>query len=82
MGKSRLTFCGWRPSVSRLYLAAYYWPEDDDDCMISYARSKGYGIIKPNGLDVTVDVQAQGGSKYYFTMSELTESLSAALFLE
>jgi hypothetical protein len=34
----------------QLYLAAYYWP--DEDC--EYACSKGYGIIQPNGADLTV----------------------------
>lgn len=43
---------------SKLYLAAYYWL--DEDC-ISYARNKGYGIIKPNGSDLTVGVKAEGG---------------------
>jgi hypothetical protein len=33
----------------KLYLAAYYWP--DEDC--TYARSKGYGIIQLNGADLT-----------------------------
>ena len=42
------------------YLAAYHWP-DDEDC-ISYARSKGYGIIQPNGSDLTVHFKAKGRS--------------------
>ena len=44
---------------ARLYLAAYYW-HDDEDC-ISYARNKGYGIIQPNGSDLTVHFKARGG---------------------
>ena len=45
---------------AKLYLAAYHWP-DDEDC-ISYARSKGYGIIQPtgNGSDLTVHFKAKG----------------------
>lgn len=43
---------------SRLYLAAYFWP-DDEDCIL-YARNKGYGIIQPNGADLTVGFKAEG----------------------
>jgi hypothetical protein len=49
MGKEK---CG-----SRLYLAAYYWPNNDT---ISHARNKGYGVIQPNGEDLTVEVKAKG----------------------
>jgi len=42
---------------AQLYLAAYYWP-DDEDC-VSYARNKGYGIIQPNGSDLTVHFKAK-----------------------
>ena len=44
---------------AQLYLAAYYWP-DDEDC-VSYARNKGYGIIQPNGSDLAVHFKAEGG---------------------
>ena len=40
---------------AKLYLAAYYWPEDE---IIHYAQSLGYGIILPNGTDLTVHVKA------------------------
>jgi hypothetical protein len=41
---------------SRLYLAAYHWP--DEDCIL-YARNRGYGIIQPNGTDLTVGFKAE-----------------------
>lgn len=44
---------------AKLYLAAYYWP-DDEDC-VSYARNKGYGIIQPNGPELAVHFKAEGG---------------------
>jgi hypothetical protein len=44
---------------ARLYLAAYYWP-DDEDCIFC-ALNKGYGIIKPNGSDLIVHFKAKGG---------------------
>ncbi len=44
---------------AQLYLAAYYWP-DDEDC-VSYAHNKGYGIIQPNGSDLAVHFKAEGG---------------------
>jgi hypothetical protein len=43
---------------ARIFLAAYYWGSDDD--CISYARSKGYGIIQPNGSDLKVTAMAAG----------------------
>ena len=42
---------------AKLFLAAYYW-QDDEDCL-SYTRSQGYGIIQPNSLDLVVDVMAE-----------------------
>lgn len=46
---------------AQLYLAAYYWP-DDEDC-ISYACKKGYGVIQPterlHRLTVTVHSKAK-----------------------
>ena len=45
---------------AKLYLAAYYWP-DDEDCIL-YTQSKGYGIIQPNGADLTVHLKAKGKS--------------------
>ena len=56
----------------KLYLAAYYWP-DDEDC-ISYAQSKGYGIIQPNGADLTVHLKAKGKWMTISFISELTYS--------
>ena len=49
---------GTKNKCARLYLAAYHW--GDEDC-ISHARSKGYGIIRPNGSDLTVHSKAEGG---------------------
>ena len=47
--------------VAKLYLAAYDWPVDSDEDCIAYARSKGYGIIQPNGSsDFTVNFKAKG----------------------
>ena len=44
---------------AQLYLAAFYWP-DDEDC-ISHARNKGYGVLQPlNGSDLTVCFEAKG----------------------
>jgi hypothetical protein len=43
---------------ARLYLAAYYWP-NEEDC-IYHARNKGYGIIQPNGSDLTVHFRTKG----------------------
>ena len=57
MSKS-LAAIGKKGHHARLYLAAYYWP-DDEDC-ISYAQNKGYGIIKPNGSDLAIHSKAQG----------------------
>lgn len=45
-------------SRAKLFLAAYHWPSDDNS--IAYARSKGYGIIRPNGSDLDVSVMAEG----------------------
>ncbi|KIM85207.1 hypothetical protein PILCRDRAFT_353377 [Piloderma croceum F 1598] len=42
-------------SRARIFLATHYWPSDD---CISYARSKGYGIIQPNGSDLNVTAMA------------------------
>ena len=47
-----------KAKCARLYLAAYCWPDNEDGK--SYARSKGYGIIQPNGSDLTVHVKAEG----------------------
>jgi len=43
-------------SRAKLFLAGYYW--DDDESCISFTRSKGYGILKPNGKDLSVDTMA------------------------
>jgi hypothetical protein len=45
-------------SRAKFFLAAYSWPSDHD--CISYARSKGYGIIQPNGSDLNVALMAVG----------------------
>jgi hypothetical protein len=45
-------------SHAKIFLAAYYWPSDNN--CVSYAYSKGYGIIHPNGLDLTVAAIAEG----------------------
>jgi hypothetical protein len=37
---------------SKLYLAGYYW--DDDESTISFTGAKGYGIIRPNGDDLDI----------------------------
>jgi hypothetical protein len=42
----------------KLFLAGYYW-HDDKTC-IEFTRSQGYGIIKPNGRDLDVEVMAVG----------------------
>lgn len=42
---------------SRIYLAAHFWRDED----LLYARNKGFGIIQPNGSDLTVSVKAEGG---------------------
>jgi len=47
-----------KDKLARLYLAAYYSP-DDEDC-ITYACDKGYGIIQPNGSDLNVYFRAKG----------------------
>jgi hypothetical protein len=60
MGRSKRTM---------LYLAAYYW-QDDEDC-IPFARNLGYGIIQPNGLDLTIDTKAKG--MYYVAFTSLHE---------
>lgn len=61
MGKEK---CG-----SRLYLAAYFWP--DNNC-ISHARNKGYGIIRQNGENLTIEVKAEGGlDQHDFTVSAM-----------
>jgi hypothetical protein len=49
---------------ARLYLAAYFWP-DDNDC-ISYAQSMGFGVILPNGSDLEIHVKAKGN--WYLTI--------------
>lgn len=62
-----------KKAKAKLYLAAYYWP-DDDDCM-SYARNKGYGIILPNGSDLMrlkVHIKAMGRWLTISFISELT----------
>ena len=52
-----------RGKRGRLYLAAYHWPDEDS----LYARNKGYGIIQPNGSDLTVHFRAKGElDSYYF----------------
>ena len=43
----------------QLYLAGYYWPDSDEDC-VSYTHNKGYGSIQPNGSDLTVLFKAKG----------------------
>jgi hypothetical protein len=43
-------------SRTKLLLAAYYW-HDDKSC-ISFTRSQGYGIIQPNGKDLSIEVMA------------------------
>ena len=47
-----------RVGCAKLFLAAYYWQDDED--RLSYTRSQGYGIIQPNGLDLAVDIIAEG----------------------
>jgi hypothetical protein len=47
-----------KQSRAKLFLAAYFW-RDDETC-ISFTRSQGYGIIQPNGKDLTVEVMAVG----------------------
>ena len=47
-----------KQSRAKLYLAAYYW--HDDKLCASFARSQGYGIIQPNGRDLSVEVMALG----------------------
>lgn len=42
----------------KLFLAGYYW-HDHKTC-IEFTRSQGYGIIKPNGRDMDVEVMAVG----------------------
>lgn len=49
---------GMGPKKAKLYLAAYNWSDDDD--VISYASSLGYGVIRPNGQDLTVHAKANG----------------------
>lgn len=57
---------------AQLYLAAYYWP-DNEDC-VSYARRKGYGIIQTNGSDLTVHSKAKVGlDKCDVCVRELTD---------
>jgi hypothetical protein len=45
-------------SRTKLFLAGYFW--DDDESCVSFTRSKGYGIVKPNGEDLSVDVMPLG----------------------
>lgn len=45
-------------SRAKLFLAAYFW--NDDESCISFTRNQGYGIIQPNGKDLTVKVMAVG----------------------
>ncbi|KAF5383024.1 hypothetical protein D9615_005084 [Tricholomella constricta] len=52
---SRSLMAMGKDNRARLYLAAYYWPDDE----VSYARSKGYGIIQPNGSDLTIHFKAK-----------------------
>ena len=40
----------------KLFLASYYW-HDDKTC-IEFTHSQEYGIIKPNGRDLDVDIMA------------------------
>lgn len=47
-----------KQSRAKLYLAANFW-HDDKSC-ISFTRSQGYGIIRPNGRDLTVEATAAG----------------------
>ena len=47
-----------KESCVKLFLAGYYW-HDDKTC-IEFTRSQGYGIIKPNGRDMDVEVMAVG----------------------
>lgn len=37
---------------SKLYLAGYYW--HDDESTLSFAGQKGYGIIRPDGEDLDI----------------------------
>ena len=47
-----------KQSRAKLFLAGYFW-HDDEDC-ISFTRQLGYGIIQPNGKGLTVEVMAVG----------------------
>ena len=42
----------------KLFLAGYYW-HDDKTCIV-FMHSQEYGIIKPNGRDLDVEVMAVG----------------------
>ena len=59
-------------SRAKLFLAGYYW--DDDESCISFTRSKGYDILKPNGRDLSVDTMALGMYNMHMSIchSELT----------
>jgi hypothetical protein len=49
--------------------SAWYYCWLDEDCIL-YARNKGYGIIQPNGADLSVGFKAEGGLDWYdFTVS-------------
>jgi hypothetical protein len=47
-----------KQSRAKLFLAAYYW-HDDKSC-VPFTRSQGYGIIQPNGRDLSAEVMALG----------------------
>ena len=49
-----------KSSHAKIFLAAYHWPSDSDGDCVTYARSKGYGIIHPNGSDLDVSFMAEG----------------------
>ena len=59
-------------SHAKLFLAGYYW--DDNKSCISFTHSKGYGILKPNGKDLSVDTMALGTYNMHMSIchSELT----------
>ena len=49
-----------KSSHAKVFLAAYYWPSDSDGDCVAYARSKGCGIIHPNGSQLDVSAMAEG----------------------
>ena len=57
------SLCTMDKSHAKIFLAAYCWPSDDK--CIPYAHSKGYGIIHPNSLDLTIAAMAEGEQSWF-----------------